>query len=299
MDARIGHMARRMQWDFPEGVVKAWERLHGRARVEMWAVEARARALECVEAWGLTIESFCGGGSLSCVLACAGPDGSPLVLKLLAPWAHDANRAEALALAAWQGFGVVALLESSPDGRALLLERVVPGTAFGPSCDERRDCGQVAKLLEVVRRVPAVRGLPPLAVAVGGRFARARRAAVERECVPDRELAVAQRRAVELAGTARRACVVHGDAQNKNLLLDGAGSRLVAIDPEPSLGDMHFDAALWALTHRPGEGVAERCALLADLLGLDADRLWSWCRALAVAEVALDVPERAQRSGRG
>jgi streptomycin 6-kinase len=75
--------------------------------------------------------------------------------------------------------------------------------------------------------------------------------------------------------------------------VDGAGGVLVAIDPEPAVGDPHFDAALWALTHRPGEGVQERCAVLAVLLGLDEARLWSWCLALAVAEVALDLPGRA------
>jgi hypothetical protein len=39
--------------------------------------------------------------------------------------------------------------------------------------------------------------------------------------------------------------------------------------------------------------VRERCAVLAVLLDLDEARLWSWCLALAVAEVALDLPERA------
>jgi hypothetical protein len=99
-------------------------------------------------------------------------------------------------------------------------------------------------------------------------------------------------RAVRLAESAGRRTPVHGDAQNKNLLVDGRG-QLVAIDPEAAAGDPHFDAALWALTHRPGDGVRERCGLLAELLDLDEDRLWSWCLCPAVAEVALDVPKRA------
>ena len=89
---------------------------------------------------------------------------------------------------------------------------------------------------------------------------------------------------------------MHGDAQNKNLLVDGVANEvvLVAIDPEPSVGDPHFDPALWALTHRPGVAVRERCAMLAELLDLDAERLWSWCEVLAPVEVALDVPARAR-----
>jgi streptomycin 6-kinase len=82
--------------------------------------------------------------------------------------------------------------------------------------------------------------------------------------------------------------------QNKNLLVRDPGGMLLAIDPEPSVGDRHFDPALWALSHRPGECVRERCALLAGLLELDTARLWEWCLVLAVPEVALERESRAQ-----
>jgi streptomycin 6-kinase len=277
-------------------VVSRWIASQGREAVRAWLVEARTMARLCAESWGLSVEEFVPGGSLSCVLACRGRDGSAAVLKLLAPWAGNAIRSEALALSAWRGFGVVTLRAQTPDGRALLLDRVVPGSPFAPSGDEAADCEVVAGTLRAVVGAPVVAGLPALSDAVRARFERARVSVADRHSwVSLAAIDDAERRAVELAGTASGWAAVHGDAQNKNLLVGrGPGAPLVAIDPEPAVGDAHFDSALWALTHRPGVAVRERCAALASRLNLDEGRLWAWCQVLAVAEVALDVPERAQ-----
>jgi streptomycin 6-kinase len=287
-------MGRGVGFEIPADVVAAWVRSHGEPAVREWVVDARSRAVLCADAWRLTIEGFLPGGSLSCVLACRRADGSPAVLKLLAPWAAEAIASEALVLSAWKGCGLVGLLERTADGRALLLARVGSGRSFVPSGDDGDDCERVARTLRALVLAPVVAGLPVLSVAVHARFERARVAARARGAwVSADALDAAERRAVELAQSAARRAAVHGDAQNKNLLVDGVGGALVAIDPEPSVGDPHFDPSLWALTHRPGAGVRERCAVLADLLDLDVARLWLWCQALAVAEVALDVPERA------
>jgi streptomycin 6-kinase len=281
-------------WKFPADVVGGWVDSHGRKAVREWMIEAEKRAAWCAEAWRVSIDGFLPGGSLSCVLAGRREDGTEVVLKLLAPWAVEAIASEALALSAWRGCGVVDLLERSADGRALLLSRVSPGHSFAPSGDDERDCERVARVLRALVLAPVVAGVPALSVVVHARFRRARMASRrQRGSVSPRELDLAERRAIALADSARAEAPVHGDALNKNLLLDGDAGMLVAIDPEPAVGDRHFDPAFWALTHRPGEGVRERCAVLAELLGLDEERLWSWCLALVVAEVALDFPERA------
>jgi streptomycin 6-kinase len=286
-------MERSAGWEIPAEVVRRWVDSHGQDAARGWLAEAEERAAGCAEAWQVSIEGFLPGGSLSCVLAGRRDDGSRVVLKLLAPWAVEAIATEALALSGWKGCGVVELLECTPDGRALLLRRVSPGCSFSPSGNEAYDCERVAQTLRALALAPLVAGLPALSVAVHARFSRARAASRRRRAwVSAHALDGAEYRAVELVETAPTRTPVHGDAQNKNLL-DGPGGLLVAIDPEPGVGDPHFDPALWALTHRPGNGVRERCAVLAALLGLDEARLWSWCLALAVAEVALDLPERA------
>jgi streptomycin 6-kinase len=288
-------MGRSGGWEIPAEVVGRWVDSHGAEAVRAWVADAEKRAGWCAEAWQVSIEDFVPGGSLSCVLAGRRADGSRVVLKLLAPWAVEAIATEALALSAWKGCGVGELLERTPDGRALLLRRVSPGHSFSPSGNEVSDCERVAQTLRALALAPAVAELPALSSAVHARFGRARVASRSRRAwISEHALDNAESRAVELASTAPVQRPVHGDAQNKNLLADGARGVLVAIDPEPSVGDPHFDAALWALTHRPGEGVRERCAVLATLLGLDETRLWSWCMSLADAEVALDLPERAR-----
>jgi len=290
-------MASCIRWETPADVVSRWIGLHGDDVVRRWLVDAQALAASCEEAWCLHIEAFLPGGSLSCVLACRRADGSPVVLKLLAPWAAESIGTEALALAAWNGRGAVPLWERTPDGRALLLSRVSPGCAFSPSGSDELDCRRVAGTLRALALVPVPDKLPPLSSVVGARFARARarRMAGQRQSwVTAQDLDDAEERAVTLARSARDCGLVHGDAQDKNLLLSAPDDTLVAIDPEPSAGDRHFDPALWALTHRPGVGVRERCAALAGMLALDATRLLDWCVVLAVAEVTLDVEDRAR-----
>lgn len=282
------------RWEVPVDVVSWWVCLHGDDVVHGWLAEARVLAAGCQAAWRLHIERFLPGGSLSCVLACRRADGTPVVLKLLAPWAGRSVGTEALALAAWNGRRAVSLLERTPDGRALLLSRVNPGNAFSPSESDELDCERVVPTFRALASVPVPDGVPALSEVLKARFARARGMAGQRQhWMTAQDLGDAEQRAVALAQSARGRNLVHGDAQDKNLLLSDPGGTLVAIDPEPSAGDRHFDPALWALTHRPGLGVGKRCALLAELLGLDAARLWDWCLVLAVAEIALEVEGRA------
>jgi streptomycin 6-kinase len=166
---------------------------------------------------------------------------------------------------------------------------------FSPSDSDELDCERVADTLRALASVPVPDELPPLSEALSTRFARARGMASERQkWITAQNLNDAEVRALALAQTAGGRDLVHGDAQDKNLLLSDPDGTLVAIDPEPSVGDRHFDPALWALTHRPGVGVRERCAALASLLALDEARLWDWCLVLAVAEVALEVENRAR-----
>jgi streptomycin 6-kinase len=287
-------MSWRARWEVPDDVAGRWIELHGHEVVDAWLADVKALAARCAKAWSLNIEGFLPGGSLSCVLACRRADGTAVVLKLLAPWAHEAIRTEVLALSAWNGRGAVLLLEHTPDGRALLLHRVSPGCAFSPSGNDEADCRRAAETLGVLASAAAPAELPALSAVVRARFARARGVGCQRDgWVTRQELDAAEGLAVELAQTATCRGLVHGDAQDKNLLIDES-SLLVAIDPEPGAGDRHFDPALWALTHRPGQGVRERCSMLADLLNLDAARLWSWCLVLIRAEVALEEADRAQ-----
>ncbi len=245
------------------------------------------------------------GGVLSAALACRRRrDGATVVLKLSAPGVASA-RAEAAALAAWNGVGACALEYATDDGSVLLLEAIVPGRPVGPGDDDCDDARRAGELLAQLHRLPATgipAAIPPAAKELQWRFERAHRqldgSSPGKGLIGHDQLDEAYRAALELDRQCASRVMCHGDFLNKNILIDTQGAWR-AIDPRPCLGDPCLDAAFWCLTHRPGEQTRERCELLAAAAGLNPDRLWSWVLAFAVSETVLvtDLPRALAHHG--
>ncbi|MGH3857525.1 MAG: aminoglycoside phosphotransferase family protein [Pseudonocardiaceae bacterium] len=147
-------------------VAQRWLNQYGQ-QARAWLDQAPDVARLWAQRWNFTLGAPLEGGSVSVVFAVELENG-PAVLKLAAPWSRW-SREEAAALRAWGGHGAVGLLASSDDARALLLERVWPGTPA--------DSMTAADLAAVLRRLsrPAVPpGMPSLADAVRRRCDRAR-----------------------------------------------------------------------------------------------------------------------------
>ena len=189
------------------------------------------------------------------------------MLKVSPP--HPESDPEADALAAWDGDGAVRLLAHDPERRALLLERLVPGT----SAWELEDDAATRAVAGVLRRlaVEPPRGHPfrPLAEA-------AREWAEE---LPELRAAVE-----ELLTDPSPQVLLHQDLHAGNVLR--RGDDWVAIDPKPLVGDPAFDVASLVRDRRPIRDrrvIERRLDLLADELGHDRERmrLWSWVHAVA------------------
>jgi streptomycin 6-kinase len=238
------------------------------------------------------------GGVLSVALACERrSDSAPVVLKLSAPHVTSA-RAEAAALAAWDGVGACVLLYAAQDGRVLLLGAIRPGVAVAPGDDDREDTRRAGELLAVLHRIPTGRipaAIPDAAQELRWRFERAHEQldgpSHARGLVSHRDLDAAYQTALAIHEQCRGKVLCHGDLMNKNILLDALGNWW-SIDPRPCVGDPCLDAAFWSVTHRPGERVEQRCELVARAAGLDADRVWAWALVFAVSEAVLvtDLP---------
>lgn len=84
-----------------------------------------------------------------------------------------------------------------------------------------------------------------------------------------------------LLATARSRVLLHGDLHLGNVLDGGPARGLVAIDPRACAGDRCFDGVDYALDGAGLDGVGSRCAALAPAAGLDPDRLYAWCCAVA------------------
>jgi streptomycin 6-kinase len=224
-------------------------------------------AEERAERWGLRLGGPLPGGNIALVLAAERADGTAAVLKVSPP--DPESDPEAEALACWDGDGAVRLLERDRDHRALLLERLVPGTSAW-ELDEDEATRAVAGVLRRLAIEPS-RGhaFRPLADA-------AREWA---DAVPEIRSTVE-----ELLADPAPQALLHQDLHGGNVLRRGGG--WVAIDPKPLVGDPAFDVASLVRDRRPlrdARVVSRRLDLLADELGHDRERmrLWSWVHAVA------------------
>ncbi|MET4096990.1 aminoglycoside phosphotransferase family protein [Arthrobacter sp. UYCu712] len=91
--------------------------------------------------------------------------------------------------------------------------------------------------------------------------------------------------------------LLHGDLHPGNILRTGNGSRIVAIDPRPCIGDPAMDLTDLAMTGAGSEAaIRRRCRQLADIANpIDADRLWRWCCNFAPI-MAVSLVRRAART---
>jgi streptomycin 6-kinase len=194
------------------------------------------------------------------------PAGEDAVLKVMLPdeveSLHDGD-----ALAFWNGEGAVRLLRQDRERRALLMERIRPGTDISGLPEEEALAIALAVGTKLWR--PAGDPFRPVEDHVRGELDRAEREGGE--LVPlARELFAA------LAPIGRET-LVHGDFHHHNIL--DAGGRYVAIDSKAMLGQPEFDvpAFLWNPldTDFTLERTLPRIAAFAAA-GLDEARIRAW-----------------------
>ena len=257
--------------------------------VAEWCADLPALAGELAGRWGLRLGQAWPAGGTSVVLPCESADGELLVLKLTPDLKIAAD--EATALDAWKTrHHVVTLHNAGLDRGALLLERVLPGSRLA---DEpgRWTLGEVAPVLSDLWRQPfwlgAGSGLPELRERADFVFELTRRRLEGRPEVAGRVPPGLVEGSWSLASALARegpVRLLHGDLHPGNVLRGGDGRGLVAIAPRPCLGAPAFDAVDWVLADGGGEeAVQQRIGWLAARVdGLDPDRAWGWCQAMAV-----------------
>ena len=220
---------------------------------------AKATALKVAWDWGLELgEPF----ALSNVSYVAPAGGA--VLKVA--WDGDTESLhEGDALELWNGDGAVRLLRRS--GRALLVERAVPGDDLSGLPDDRATAITVDVASRLWRR--AASPFRPVVPEVG------------------RWLDAAEREGSELVPLARRLLakldpgagwLVHGDLHHHNVLRHG--DRFVAIDPKPYLADREYDVPsyLWNPIGNQMEDHEQTERRIAAFVaaGLDDSRIRAW-----------------------
>jgi streptomycin 6-kinase len=237
--------------------------------------------------WSLTIGTPFDNGEASCawVAPATLAGGTCAVLKLGMP--HMEGEHEIHGLRFWDGDPTVRLMEADDDLGAMLLERCEPGTALRTLPEPEQDL-VIAGLLRRLWRAPSSpHPFRPLAMLM--KYWRdATLADIERW--PDPELVREGLRLFEvLPGTAPTEVLLATDLHAGNVLQSKRKPWLV-IDPKPFVGDPAYDSTqhLFNCDVRLRADPHGTIRRMADLLGLDPERIQLWTFARAAAEPRKD-----------
>jgi streptomycin 6-kinase len=257
-----------------------------------WAAALPSVVRRLEESWSMEVgEPFEPGGETAWVAPVLDAASPGSVLKVV--WRHPEAEHEADGLRAWGGDGAVLLhdvADASEAGRddtvALLLERCRPGTSLASRPEVEQD-EVVAGLLRRLWRQPEP-GQPfrPLQTMCDEWADEFDRRSVGADAKLDPGLA---REGTDLfrslPGSADRRALLATDLHAGNILAAEREPWLV-IDPKPYVGDPTYDALQHLLNcparlHADPHGL---CRRMADLTGLDPERLRLWLFARCVQE---------------
>jgi streptomycin 6-kinase len=233
--------------------------------------------------WSLTLSAPFDGEDVSCawVAPVALADGTSAVLKLGMP--HMEGEHEIQGLRFWNGNPTVRLLEADVDLGAMLLERCQPGTTLRALPESEQDLVIAGLLRRLWRSPSAPHPFRPLA-AMTEYWSEETLAAVSQW--PDKGLVCEGLRLFrDLPRTATIEVLLATDLHAGNVLRSEREPWLV-IDPKPFVGDPAYDATqhLFNCDARLRSDPHGTICHIADLLGVDSERLRLWMFARAAAE---------------
>jgi streptomycin 6-kinase len=231
--------------------------------------------------WSLTLGTPFGGASCAWVAPAWLPNGTSAVLKIGMP--HFEAEHEIDGLRFWDGDPTVQLLNADDQTGAMLLERCIPGTALRelPECEQDL---VISGLLRRLWRLPAsphrFRRLSEL-MAYWSEETQTDEEHWHEPALVREGLSLFR----ELPLNAPAEVLLATDLHAGNVLRSEREPWL-AIDPKPFVGDPAYDATqhLFNCTERLLSDPKGTIHRIADLLGVDYERVRLWTFARAVAE---------------
>ncbi|MGA4955619.1 aminoglycoside phosphotransferase family protein [Streptomyces lavendulocolor] len=279
-----------MGFEPPQRLVRALGETYGDAAADAWLSRLPELARQAVGLRDLDVERVVAPGGRSSLVALVRlPDGTPAALKVAPPFAApDLERA---ALAHWNGWGTVRLLDTTgagadAAGAGLLLERLHTEVSL-------RSLPEAKALLEAAGTVRRLWVAPPDGHGFESVAARTARQAGAMRAVRDTGAAALVSAALdardELLADSPEELLLHGNFRQGKVL---AGDRApwLAVGPEPLVGERAYDLArlvrdrvedLVAAASGPTSG-RRRVNKLADSLDVDRERLRGWTLFRAV-----------------
>ena len=281
-----------MGFEPPQRLVRALGEMYGDAAAADWLGRLPALTEEALagDAQDLSVERVVApGGRSSLVLLVRRSDGTPGVLKI-AP-SEAAPGCERAALAHWNGWGAVQLLEPAAGalpGDALLLERLHHEVSL-------RSLPEAKALLEAAGTVRRLWVDPPAGHSFESVADRTERQAGPMRAVAEADPALAPlvtdalAARAELVAHSPEVLLLHGNFRQSKVL-SGERSPWLTVGPEPLVGERAYDLARLVrdrvedLIASPGGAstARRRVKKLADSLDVDRERLHGWTLFRAV-----------------
>lgn len=274
----------------PASNIERWQAIYG-DHARRWLSRLPLLVSDYAENWELTIHEPLVGGSVSVVIG-ASKDNERTVLKIHPPWLKPPSdrsssaEVEAAAFKVWNGEGAPRLL--AHDTQALLIEYIAQAE-HAPAMSAEEVAALIAQVVRPISSREAA-GIPLIYNEVWRRYTRAH--ASLHEDVSETLLMTATTMINYILGnTAIRGWgLIHGDLKSKNILKRTDGSYVV-IDPNPAIGSVIYDAALWAID-KPD--MLDLCEEMADYMKTDPQLIGSLAIALTIPEICLASPARAR-----
>ncbi|MFD0891142.1 aminoglycoside phosphotransferase family protein, partial [Streptosporangium algeriense] len=138
--------------EVPRSLVASYARGFGEEG-RAWIAGLPALAAELLDRWGLERDGAAQSGEASLVLPVLREHGTRAVLKLQMP--RQETTAALIGLRAWNGEGMVRLLDHDPESSAMLLERLDTARTLASVEDDDVATGVLAELLARLVSVPA------------------------------------------------------------------------------------------------------------------------------------------------
>lgn len=287
-------------WTVPEPFIAS----RGDLQVD-WARSLGSVAAGLAREWSLEPAGDPMWGYVSVVWPVRGPSGESWVLKLSED--DPRMRAEGLVLRAWQGRGVVELVQHDAGTGALLLEALDPGRDLEGEPDVDAATEMIAGFIAGFAQVPAPEGVPSFADElhrISGHVLARRDVPVDGLIRRDFDLALdtLASAAAEIDGGGPWPAI-HGDLHYCNVLhtrAHAADTGWRVIDPLPSVGPAEADVIApmrnrWSdavATGDPERALRRRLDQLVDVAGLDHALARALCQAVAVDNVSWILLEK-------
>jgi streptomycin 6-kinase len=266
------------------------------AEARAWLADLPRLGGEFLDRWGLRPDGPAAYGMASLVLPVLQSDGTPAVLKL--QQLREETAGTAPGLRAWQGDGIVYLLDYDEQSGTQLLERLDAARPLSSVADDDAAVQILAELMARLTAVPAPRDLRRLSDITAAMLEQVPQAVSALRDPAEQQLVRTCASAVaEVVGEPGDR-LLHWDLHYDNVL---AGERepWLAIDPEPLAGDPGFELlpALdnrWEEVEATGDvarAVLRRFDVLTEVLGLDRKRAVGWSLGRVLQNALWDIED--------